>query len=1069
MDVGHLRELDLSIETPKTPLSAVCSNEQWKEVYERVAELIRQHRSTLIFVNTRRMAERVTHYLTELLGEETVASHHGSLSKKIRQGVESRLKSGELKAVVATASLELGIDIGFIDLVIQIGSPRSIATVLQRIGRSGHALGVVPKGRLFALTRDELLECAAVIHAIRTGLLDRIEIPKAPLDILAQQIVAAVACQEYDEGNLYELVRGAYPYRHLSRSDFDAVIEMLAEGFSTRAGRFNAYLYRDRVHHRIKARRGARLSAITSGGAIPETADYKVFAEPDRVLVGSLHEDFAVESMSGDVFLLGNTSWRIRQVRAGEVIVTDAHGAAPSIQFWLGEAPGRTVELSQEVSAIREEIEKRLDPISSRPHGSPAAAAPALKWLVTECAVPEEKAHEAVEYISAQKAAVGLVPVQNHLLIERFFDESGGMQLVIHSPFGSRINRAWGLSLRKRFCRKFDFELQASADDNGILLSLGPQHSFPLEEVSKMIHADQAEALLTQAVLAAPVFMIRWRWNATRALAVLRQRGGKKVPPPLQRMRADDLLTAAFPAITACQDNANYPADIPVPDHPLVRQTMDDCLHEAMDLDSFVGLLKAIETGKISVTSVDTREPTPFSYSILNAQPYAFLDDAPLEERRARAVATRRTLSVESLRDLGKLDPEAIQKVRSEAWPLVRDADELHDTLLSVGMLPEKEGEPWEKWFSELVASGRTTRAEDPKGQHFWVAAERWPMVIAARPNLMMNPKIEIPSGIRQDWPASEAWVILVRGRMEIVGPTTIPALSQALGLQPNLIESALQALEGEGYVLRGHFDSDTTDIQYCARRLLSRIHRLTLDSLRRQIAPVSTEDLLRFLLDWSHLMPGAQVFGRDGVLNVIEQNQGFEIPAVLWEQMILPARVAEYNPRWLDELCLSGEVVWGRVRSKASRDANRILPITLMLREDLDWLRSGEVISDDLSSDARLILSTLSSRGALFFNELVSATRLLPTQTEDALWELVASGRISGDGFGAIRSLTSPNREKAQRLRRHIRRRGIKPFATTSQSGRWWVIQRSEDSIYSASKASERGSSIRLYLRYKT
>lgn len=1047
VDVGHLRELDLAVETPKTPLSAVCSNEQWKEVYEQVAELIRQHRSTLIFVNTRRMAERMAHHLSEILGEDAVSSHHGSLSKKIRLHAETRLKAGELKAVVATASLELGIDIGFIDLVIQIGSPHSIATFLQRIGRSGHALGVVPKGRLFALTRDELLECAALIRAVRAGRLDRIEVPKAPLDILAQQIVAAAACEEYIEEKLYDLVRGAYPYRELARSDFDAVVEMLSEGFSMRAGRFGAYLYRDQVGKKVKARRGARLSAITSGGAIPELADYRVVAEPEHVTVGSVDEDFAVESMSGDVFLLGNTSWRIRQVRSGEVIVTDAHGAAPTIPFWRGEAPSRTVELSQEVSALREEIEKRLE--------DPKQAA---LWLMNECTVPEAKAHEAVQYLSAQKAAVGVIPTQGHLLIERFFDESGGMQLVIHSPFGGRINRAMGLTLRKRFCRRFDFELQASADDNGIVLSLGPQQSFPLDEVPRMVRAEQAGSLLSQAILAAPVFQVRWRWNATRALAVLRQRGGKKVPPPLQRFRADDLLSAVFPAVTACGENGLNPPDIPIPDHPLVNQTMNDALHEAMDLDGLVRLLEAIETGTIRVTAMDVREPTPFSYSILNAQPYAFLDNAPLEERRARAMATRRTLSVESLRDLGKLDPEAIQKVRNDAWPLVRDADELHDTLLSIGLLPEKEGELWEKWFSELVASGRATCAEDPKGQRFWVAAERWPMVVTARPNLVMNPKIEIPSGIRQDWSASTAWVALVRGRMEVIGPTTIPTLSHDLGLQSNLIESALGALEAEGVVLRGRFTPDAIvgagcilpdqgamhgapTREWCSRRLLARIHRLTLDSLRRQMEPVTPEELIKFLLGWSHLAPGRQVYGRDGVLAVIEQNQGFEIPAVLWEQMILPARVARYDSRSLDELCVSGEVVWGRIRVEASRDASRILPISLVLREDLDWLRSSEPITDDLGSDARLVLSTLSSRGALFFNEIVSAARLLPAQVEAALWELVGSGRISGDGFGAIRSLTSPNREKAQRLRRHIRRRGIKPFAPTSSSGRWWIM----------------------------
>jgi len=1064
VDVGHLRELDLAIETPKTPLSAVCSNEQWKEVYERVAELIEQHRSTLIFVNTRRLSERVTHQLSELLGEDAVASHHGSLSKKIRLAAEERLKAGELKAVVATASLELGIDIGFIDLVIQIGSPRAIATFLQRIGRSGHALGMVPKGRLFALTRDELLESAALIRAVRAKRLDRIEIPKAPLDILAQQIVAAAAGEDWSENELFDLVRGAYPYRELARSDFDAVIGMLAEGFASRVGRAGAYLFRDGVHHRIKARRGARLTALTSGGAIPERADYKVVAEPERVTVGSVDEDFAVESMSGDVFLLGNTSWRIRHVRAGEVVVADARGAAPTIPFWRGEAPSRTVELSQEVSALREEIENRLtdpggalgsahattgergaceDPVSSSPQRPPDKIS-AVPWLATECAMSETNAREAVEYLAAQKAAVGMIPTQRHLLIERFFDESGGMELVIHSPYGGRINRALGLALRKRFCRRFDFELQASADDNGVVLSLGPQQSFPLDEIPRMVPAGQTGPLLAQAVLPTPFFTVRWRWNATRALAVLRHRGGKKVPPPLQRFRADDLLTAVFPAITACPENNMNGPDIPIPDHPLVRQTMDDALHEAMDLDGLVRLLTEIQTGAIRVTAMDVREPTPFSYSLLNAQPYAFLDDAPLEERRARSVATRRTLSIESVRDLGRLDPDAIEKVRKEAWPLARDADELHDALLTIGLLPEEEGRPWERWFSELAGSGRATRAVDADGKAFWVATERWPMVSASRPGFTSNPSITVPAGIRVDWTAPEAWVQAVRGRMEVVGPTTVEALSRALGLPEPVIESSLGALEAEGYVLRGHFDPDTATIpiQWCARRLLARIHRLTLDSLRRRMEPVTTDELVRFLLGWSHLAPGKGAYGRDGLHAVIEKLQGFEIPAVLWEQAILPSRVAEYDPRWLDDLCLSGEAVWGRVRTGASRDATKILSITIMLREDMDGLRSNQDGPDALGSDAKQVLSTLQARGALFFNEIVSSARLLPTQVQEALWELVAAGRVSGDGFGAIRSLTSPMRVRAQRLKRHIIRSGIKTFGISQQMGRWWELR---------------------------
>jgi len=980
VDVGHLRELDLAIETPKTPLSAVCSNEQWEEVYKQIGEMIALHRSTLIFVNTRRMAERITHHLSELLGAEQVTSHHGSLSKKLRLSAERRLKAGELKAVVATASLELGIDIGFIDLVIQIGSPRSIAVFLQRIGRSGHALGQIPKGRLFALTRDELLEAVALIRAIRAGRLDKILIPQAPLDILAQQIVAATACEEWDERGLFDLLRKAAPFKNLKWDDFEALIEMLSEGLSTRNGKAGAYLHRDRVQGRLKARRGARLTALTSGGAIPELADYKVVAEPEGIRVGSVDEDFAIESMAGDIFLLGNTSWRIQQVRSGEVVVTDAQGAPPTIPFWRGEAPSRTFELSQEVSRLREEIDGRLDDLKA-----------ASNWLMGEARLSEEKAQGAVDYLLAQKSAVGMIPTQNHLLFERFFDESGGMQLVIHSPFGGRVNRAWGLALRKRFCRRFDFELQASADDNGLVLSLGPQQSFPLDEVTRMIRPESAKETLEQALLASPFFTNRWRWNLTRALVVLRQRGGKRVPPPLQRFRADDLLTNLFPAITACAENGNFVGNIPIPDHPLIRQTVHDTLHEAMDVEGWIDLLKAIEEKRIAITCIDTREPSPFSYQLLNAQPYAFLDDAPLEERRARAVATRRTLSVESLRDLGNLDPEAIGQVRREAWPLLRDADELHDTLLTVGLLPEAEGQSispflekpkeqksnaWTPWLEDLIEAGRATRGSDADGHVIWIATERWPMVRAARPELVIDPIIRVPEGVRTEWESTEARLELLRGRMALAGPTTAAALSSSLGFPIHLIEATLEALETEGEVLRGRFTTEargSDEKEWCARHLLARIHRLTLNHLRKQMAPISPEALMSFFLDWNHLKKGKQLQGREGVMAVIAQLQGFEIPAIAWERQILPSRIADYKSQWLDELSLSGEVVWGRLKTGAVRGATRVLPISLMLREDLHWLRTNGVLQTEgtehrLSAEAQSVFECLERDGALFF-----------------------------------------------------------------------------------------------------
>ena len=1069
IDVGHERHLDLAIELPPTPLSSVCSNEQWQEIYKAISVLVHDHRSTLIFVNTRRMAERITHQLSDLLGTDAVSSHHGSLSKKIRLDTEQRLKAGQLKAVVATASLELGIDIGFVDLVIQIGSPRSIAIFLQRIGRSGHALGLVPKGRLFSLTRDELIECTALLRAVRSGNLDRIEIPKAPLDILSQQIVAEVANREMSPDQVYELFRTAWPYHKLSRKSFDDVIQMLSEGFDSDIGRRGAYLHHDRVGKMLRARRGARLSALTSGGAIPEIADYSVVAYPDRIMVGSVDEDFAVESMAGDIFLLGNTSWRISRIRGGEVSVEDAHGAPPTIPFWRGEAPARTIELSSEVSKLREELSDRIDHADS-----------AFRWLIEQCAITEKAAHQIVDYAKAQKAAVGLLPTQSHILFERFFDEAGGMQLVIHSLFGGRINRAWGLALRKSFCRTFDFELQAAADDDGIVISLGPQQSFPLEGIIKMLPSERARGLLEQALLAAPIFTTRWRWNTNRALAVLRQRGGKRVPPPLQRMRADDLMVKVFPQQMACRENLPQ-GDIPIPDHPLVTQTVYDCLHEAMDLDRWLELLRAIEAGNIQIATIDTREPSPFSLEILNANPYAFLDDAPLEERRARAVSTRRTLTIESIRDIGKLDPDAIEQVRLEAWPTVRDADELHDALTIIGMLPESEGTLWERHFQELLRQGRALRVIAPEQSTFWVATECWPMVEAARDDLVAHTEPTIPEGLKTNWEKSEAWMNLAQGRLEVTGPTTAQDLSMILGLSISIIESALGAIEAKGLVLRGHFTPSRTQeplsedralpvlnphgppyiMEWCSRHLLTRIHRLTLERIRRQIEPATVEQFVQFLIRWHHLEPGNKLETRNDLINLIEQLQGFEIPASAWEQSILPMRFKKYDPLWLDDLCLTGEITWGRIslpnlnqgdpRAKI-RAATKILPISLIFREDLSWLRTdpSDLRESFLRHNALSTLEVLKRKGASFFPDLLSKTAFLPMQLEEALWELVAAGIITGDGFAAIRSLANPLRKHQEATIRRLKRRGRPVHAVRRGAGRWTIMPttQTDDSI---------------------
>jgi ATP-dependent Lhr-like helicase len=1085
IDTGHVRTLDLGVEVPPSELSAVCSHETWDEIYERLTQRIQSHRSTLIFVNTRRLAERLSYRLTHRLGEGAVASHHGSLSRAIRLDAEQRLKAGKLKAIVATASLELGIDIGFIDLVCQIGSPRSIATFLQRVGRSGHALDRVPKGRLFPLSRDELLECLALLRAVRLGRLDNVEIPSKPLDVLAQQIIAACVHEAWDEDRLFDVCRAAWPYRNLSRREFDELLEMLSEGvcagaltpalstdiepsgsLSVASGRFRtarpgssgrrgAYLHRDQIHHRLRARRNARLAAITSGGVIPETGDFRVVTKVDRTFVGTVNEDFALESLAGDVFLLGNTSWRVQYVRGGEMVVADAPGAPATIPFWLGEAPARTIELSEEVATLRQDVADRLSQwTATRPAQTEAMTSSATvelqtlspeenataNWLMQQSGVDQWAARQAVSYVAAQQAAVGFVPTQRKIAFERFFDDSGGMQLVIHSPWGARINRAWGLALRKRFCRTFDFELQASADDDGIVLSLGPQHSFAIEHLFRIVNPSNGRQLLIQALLAVPMFRIRWRWNVTRALAVLRQRGAKRIPPNLQRMQADDLLAAVFPEQAGCFEN--HAGDIALPDHPLVRQTVHDCLNEAMDVERWQKLLEEIESGAVELVACDTREPSPFSYQRLNANPYAFLDDAPLEERRARAVATRRSLADAHLADLGRLDPGAIEQVKAEVWPTVRDAEELHDALLWMIALPESAAETqWSQWFGELVSTGRATTVHFGDSRRIWVAAERWPLVRAALPESVAEPDVVLPGSLANE-PAGEFAVVeLCRGQLELASPTTARQLAANCGLRQSAVEAALEALEAEGFVLRGNFTGTVGEIEWCQRRLLARIHRLTLDGARRKVQPVDAADFFRFLLEFQHVAAEHQQEGRSGLRDLLGQLQGFEAPAGEWELEILPARLERYDPEWLDELTLTGEFVWGRCRPPRSNGPagpglSRVVPVSFMRRAELSWLLNPERwdARDSLSafrSNTQDVYAALAAHGALYFDELVAVTGLLAGHVSAALAELAAHGAVAADGFAAVRPLIT------KRLPASIRRRRQRVFQSNA-GGRW-------------------------------
>src|SRR5215467_6649190 len=1048
IDIGHRRQMDIAVEVPKDELGGVATNSIWSDIYDRLAALVHEHRSTLVFVNTRRLVERVSHHLEErlkeTLGATAVAAHHGSLSRQIRLSAEQRLKSGQTRVFVATASLELGIDVGTVDLVCQIGSPRAIAIALQRIGRSGHWVGAMPKGRLFATTRDELMECAALIHAMRSGGLDSITIPEAPLDILAQQIVASAATREWTEDELFETARRADPYRNLERKDFDDVVNMLADGVSSRRGRRSAFLHHDRINHRIRARRGARLAAITSGGAIPDTANYAVIAEPDGTVVGSVDEDFAVESLAGDIILLGNTSWRIKGIEAGKVRVEDAHGAPPNIPFWRGEAPSRTAELSAEVAELRKELATMLQASSA----ATSSQLSAISWLKTECALDQRGAEQAVEYVLAGKAVLGTVPTQETIVAERFFDESGGMQLVIHTPFGGRINRAWGLALRKRFCVTFDVELQAAATDNGIVISLGERHSFPLESVFRFLHSQTIREVLTQALLQAPMFMTRWRWNVTRALVLLRFAKGKKVPPQIQRMKAEDLLAAVFPDAVACQDNMAGELVRQIPDHPLVNETVRDCLTEAMDVERLMQLFAQIEAGTVHCVAVETPAPSPFSHEILNANPYAFLDDAPLEERRARAVELRRTLPAAMASEVGALDPAAIEEVARESWPVVRDADELHDALLTLLWVPRREAADWERFMPELAQTGRALELRAGSGAPEttgWVATEN-------------RDRIEKLFAVGEDDTTLDA---INQGWMESIGPTTATELAARLQIPIESIDQSFGRLEAAGLVLRGRFRVHASRVrndetEWCHRRLLARIHRLTIGRLRKEVEPVTAAEFMRFLLQWQHVTPGSRQHGEAGLLEVVKQLAGFETAASVWESQILRLRLAKYEPELLDRLCLSGAVTWGRLsphpRLAQSVEPDRVrrivptsvAPISLFPRGEGEWLletfhddtaSAGPVPFAQLSAVAQDLRRALHDRGASFFADLARMTNHLPTEVEDGLWELVAAGLVTGDGFDNLRALMDPRRRRAEG-----RERSRRPRHT---AGRWSLLQR--------------------------
>jgi ATP-dependent Lhr-like helicase len=1072
VQVGQHRRLDLGLEVPGDELGSVATNAIWDDVHERLAELALQHRSTLVFVNTRRMVERLAFCLGERLGAENVAAHHGSLSRKLRFEAERKLKNGEIRLLVATASLELGIDIGSIDLVCQVNSPRAISAGMQRVGRAGHWRGAIPKGRFFATTRDDLMECASLIRAMRAGVLDQLEIPVCPIDVLMQQIVAACAAEPWEEEALFDVLRRAHPYRDLTRKEYEEVLCLLADGIEASRGRYGSYLLRDRVNGRMQSRRGARTIAVSNGGTIPDTALYSVIVQPEGVQIATLDEDFAVESSAGDVILLGNTSWRIQRVEsAGRVLVEDAHGQPPTVPFWRGEAPQRTLALSQFVSSLRQEISARTgNVLPGYISQSNPQVAETVAWLKEECCVDDAGAEQMIGYIVAGRAVLGAVPALDTIIAERFFDEGGGMQLILHAPFGGRINKAWGLALRKRFCRGFNFELQAAATDNGLNISLAEQHSFPLSDVFDFLTEQTVTGLLEQASLDSPIFRARWRWDAGRSLQLLRFYNGKRIAPQVQRTRSDDLLASVFPQVAACQENIE--GDIQIPEHPLIREVMKDVLTEAMDLEGLIALLAGIRTGAIRCLAVDSATPSAFAHELLNASPYAFLDDAPLEERRARAVSMRGMVPDKLLGEAGRLDPVAIAELRDECRPDVRDEHELHDLLCSLIVLPmEMLQRDWPLFFERLQVHGRATVVEHA-GRQYIVAAERVQSLRLLWPAVVIEESVPCPPEAKE-LIYGDVVRKTVQGWMALLGPVTSRALGETLGLEPASIWAAMLVMEMQGTILRGVFEGGPVtcdeEVEWCERRLLQRIHKRTLAGLRKQIEPVTPAIYMQWLLHWQRVAPRAQLSGEAGVLEAIRLLEGFEAPAIEWERTLLPQRVSGYDPRWLDTLCLEGVVGWGRISPHPAFATHgsdfsapkrvvptSMAPVTFFLREDALWMDRclaqraipEPALQACLSELAWQTRAHLAQHGAVFAGDLIRGLGLPAEQVNRALWELVAAGLVTADGFDSLRVLIDPRRKAAFQG-------GLKRARNTV--GRWSLLNPSAGVVESAGAQAER------------
>jgi len=1068
------RAMDLQVIAPGPDLGALATHQHWEAMYDAVAALVREHRTTLVFTLSRRWAERIALNLQKRLGNDAVLAHHGSLARAERVAAEQRLKRGELRALVATASLELGIDVGAVELVCQIDTPKSISAAIQRIGRSGHQLDATPKGRLFALTLDDLLECAAAVRAIRHGRLDEVEIPAGCLDVAAQQIVAIAAEEdEIGEADLLRLLRGAYNFAEFDRASLAHLLDQMAAELPARIQGAAPKIFYDRIGARVRARRGARMAAITSGGTIPESGNLDVVIESQGRKIGDVEEDFAQESSRGDIFALGSMPWRVLGISRNRFLVEPAPGMAPSLPFWQTEAAGRSPALSSEVSELRGEIFERIA------RGDEAAAA---AFLSAECAMDDRAARQAIDYVRRGQGALGAIPNQRTIVVERFFDGLGGTQVVIHSPFGMRVNRGLGLAIRKRLCQSFDFEIQASAIDDAVLLALNARHSFPLESLMAMISSRSVRHVLGQALLAAPMFEVRMRHVATRALAVMRSSRGRKVPAWIQRLRAQELAAAIFPGREACQENR--PPDVELPEHFIATETMHECLTESTDIGRIEELLRAIEQGATRVVTVDAIAPSVFAHRILLAWDYSFLDDGERANRRSRTVSLNRAMAEDVLRteDLSAmLAADAVESVEAEVSGRAmarraRDRDELYQMIrahgaLATSVLEERVAGEANAVLSALEGEGRVVRVRFSSGAaEMLIAGEDVALFGAAYPDALFERHAEAQPPVESSLPALEADDAereIVRRAMATSGPVEIAELAERLKMAPATLEKHLLALEAKGLIFRGHFTprrpalgatrgravtagaATASPEQWCDRYNLEKIHRLTLNRLRAETEPCADHDYAAFRLRWNHVGGAGIAADQSGVAAVLEQLSGVALSPELWERAILPARIPGYRPEWLDLLCLGGEVVWAAVPGEDAADE---VParITFLRRRRAGAARFNEAAADDAAAeftdrDERRVFLALAAGGAQYLDQLAERAGMAERTVLAALWRLAAAGRVSNDSFAPLRLLwAAPEAVRAMAPGAHRRARhdaALRARLRSSVTGRWSAL----------------------------